>query len=258
MLSDPRKHPEWLEPHSLKWYQQLGDKYQAYSYPWTSTIETPNGESIYDDELYQMVRDKKVLDVGCGHGEFALHCSSAADKVVGFDVIDSFLKSGMQKPRENLEFVLGNTKEGLPFGRDEFDVAYIRKGPTSAYPHLKRVVKENGQVLGLHPGDASGKELADYFPGLFEFSPRTPILEKINRILVGCSFSKTEIEIYETVEYLHASMDVIRFCCFGQTLNVFSAVERENLSAIEGIFKREAAEKGLAITHSRYIVRVTV
>lgn len=152
------------------------------------------------------------------------------------------MKSGMQKLKENLEF----------------DAAYIKKGPTSAYPHLKCVVKENGQVMGLHPGAASGKELADYFPELFRFSSRTPILDKINRILEDCSFNKTEIEISDTVEYLHAPLDGIKFCCFGQTLNFFLLWKARTCQRSRIYSRGKLPKKGLAIIHSRYIVRVTV
>ncbi|WP_158241205.1 hypothetical protein [Planomicrobium sp. MB-3u-38] len=37
MLYNSRKHPEWLEPHSLQWYQQLGDSQKAYLYPCSFT-----------------------------------------------------------------------------------------------------------------------------------------------------------------------------------------------------------------------------
>lgn len=258
MFFNPRKHPEWIEPHSLLWYQQLGDSKKVYSYPWKSSIEFPNGETIFDSEVLRLVKDKKVLDVGCGHGEFALKCSQFAEEVTGFDAIDSFLENGRTKQKYNLKFVLGNTKEGLPFGDNEFDIAYIRKGPTSAYRDLNRIVKTGGYVIGLHPGDGSGKELADLFPGFFNRITGTPILDKIKEALRDCSFNKTEIEIRETTEYLHEPMDVIRYGCFGQSLNLISDAEKESLSEIESIFEKEAGSKGLPITHSRYIIKVKV
>lgn len=156
-----------------------------------------------------MVQDKKVLDVGCGNGEFALRCSYFADEITGFDAIDSFLENGIEKQKKNMKFILGNKKAGFPFGDDEFDIAYIRKGPTSAYRDLKRVVKEQGDVMGLHPGDGSGKELADLFPGFFDRPAGTPILDKIKQILEDCSFSQTVIEILDTTEYLQEPIDVI-------------------------------------------------
>ncbi|MFC3210372.1 class I SAM-dependent methyltransferase [Planomicrobium okeanokoites] len=256
MLYNPRKHPEWLEPHSLQWYQQLGDSQKAYLYPWKSSVDGPDGETVFDNEVLKLTKGKKVLDVGCGHGEFAIMCSRFAEEVTGFDAIDSFLESGLEKEKHNLKFVLGNTKEGLPFADNEFDIAYIRKGPTSAYKDLKRIVKNEGGIRGLHPGDFSGKELADLFPGFFNPLKGTPILDKIKGVLQECSFTKTEIEIIETIEYLHEPMDVIRYGCFGQSLNLISAVEKEGLINIKRIFEKEAGRKGLSITHSRYMIRV--
>lgn len=48
LYSTPENIPEWLEPHSLLWYQQLGDSEKVYSYPWKSSIDVPNGETIFD------------------------------------------------------------------------------------------------------------------------------------------------------------------------------------------------------------------
>ena len=74
--------------------------------------------------------------------------------------------------------------------------------------------------------------------------------------LYPCSFTKTEIEIIETIEYLHEPTDVIRYGCFGQSLNLISVAEKEGLTNIKRIFEKEAGRKGLSITHSRYMIRV--
>lgn len=64
-LIDPRTHQDWLRPHSIEWYAQLGKMKGQYSYPWNSTIAQPNGETIFIEEVSQLVRNKKVLDIGC-------------------------------------------------------------------------------------------------------------------------------------------------------------------------------------------------
>ena len=161
-LTDPTTFKDWIQPHSIVWYKQLSDIQGKYIYSWNSTLTEPNGEAIFDKEVTQIITNKKVLDVGCGHGEFTNKCGSVAKEIIGFDVTDNFLQSGLEDKKTNVSFVLGNIKNGLPFEKNEFDCAYIRKGPTSAYPYLKKVIKSGGKIIGLHPGDETNKNYHFY------------------------------------------------------------------------------------------------
>lgn len=83
---DPSTLSEWVAPHSIEWYKQLGEIQSKYTYSWNSQLIEPNGESIFDEEVIRNIKNKKVLDVGCGHGEFTIQCSTVAKEIVGFDV----------------------------------------------------------------------------------------------------------------------------------------------------------------------------
>ena len=257
-LINPSTLSDWLSPHSIEWYKQLSNLAGKYEYSWSSTYTEPNGESIFDKEVTCTIKDKKVLDVGCGHGQFTIQCSLLAKEIVGFDVTDTFLKVGKENQKSNVTFVVGNTKNGLPFETDEFDCAYIRKGPTSAYLSLKKVVKKGGIILGLHPGDELGKELPLLFPNLFELSQGTPILDMIKQRLEISKFNHTDLEVINSIEYLNSPEDVIKMRCFGQVPTVYKTVKEENLSEVKDIFERNMTKDGLPITLSRYLIRVTV
>lgn len=256
-LLDPSKHPDWLEPHSIEWYEQLGELYRKYEYPWNSLLTKPNGESIFDEEVFSMIEGKKVLDVGCGHGEFTIQCSSVAKEIIGFDVTNRFVEKGNQNKKTNVSFVLGNSKNGLPFEQNEFDCAFIRKGPTSAYPLLNQVVKKDGKMLGLHPGDDSGKELLNLFPNLFKQN-KGNTLDIIKQRLKNSKLSRTDIEIVNSIEYLQSPIDVLKMRCFGQKKTVFNELRDKNMQRIRNIFEQNAVNDGLAITFQRYIVRAIV
>ena len=257
-LTDPTTLPQWLQPHSIEWYKQLSDFQDTYSYPWQSTLVEPNGESIFDKEVTEIIANKRVLDVGCGHGQFTNQCGLVAKEIIGFDVTDKFVQAGLEEKSANVSFVKGNSKEGLPFDRDAFDCAYVRKGPTSAYPALKKVVKSGGHILGLHPGDDSNKELSLLFPKLFHDSTGTPILNTIQQRLDSIHFSSAMIEVINSTEFLHSPLDVLKLRCFGQHPSIFETVVQKDLAEISEIFEQNATEDGLPITFSRYVVRVTV
>ena len=258
-LINPTTLEGWLQPHSIQWYKQLSEIQGKYIYPWSSTLTEPNGESIFDKAVAQIIANKKVLDVGCGHGEFTHQCSLVAKEIVGFDVTDHFIKQArIKNKKSNVSFVVGNTKNALPFEADEFDCAYIRKGPTSAYSSLNKVIKKNGEIIGLHPGDESGKELSLLFPNLFEYSQGTPILDAINQRLDINNFSNSKIEVINSVEYIRSPLDILKLRCFGQHTSIYETLKEKNLDEIAKTFEQNATVDGLPITFSRYIVRSTV
>ncbi|OCA90334.1 methyltransferase type 11 [Bacillus sp. FJAT-27225] len=257
-IMNPATLEGWLQPHSIEWYKQLSNLQGKYTYTWNSTLTEPNGESVFDEEVTQLIVNKKVLDVGCGHGEFTLKCSLAARTIVGFDATDNFINTGLQNNNSNVSFVVGNTKDGLPFKPNEFDCAYVRKGPTSSYPYLNKVVTQGGKIMGLHPGDELAKELPLLFPNLFETSNGTPILDTLYKKLELSNFSYSTIEVKNSIEYIGSPMDVLKLRCFGQQPFIFETLKEKYLLEISKVFEQNSTEEGLPVTHSRYIVRATV
>ncbi len=258
-LIDPILHKDWVTPHSTKWYEQIGTLYGEYTYPWNSTITEPNGELLFNNEVFEMINNQVVLDVGCGHGEFTIQCSEKAKEIVGFDLINNFIKRGNETKKRNVSFMAGSTKNGLPFEAGQFDCAYNRKGPTSAYPELKRVVKKGGKIFGLHPGDDIGIELPRFFPNLFEsINNEKPILRTIKQRLDQSRFEGVEIQVVNSIEFLHTPIDVLKLRCFGQKQSLLKQQIEDNLSKVRRLFEQNATNEGLPITFSRYIVRARV
>lgn len=159
---------------------------------------------------------------------------------------------------KNVSFVLGNTKNSLPFLENEFDCVYIRKGPTSAYPHLKRVTKDGGVILGLHPSGEMNKELPILFPNLFEATKGTPIFNQLHERLSNCQLTTYTIETINTTEYIASPIDVVKLRCFGQQPDIYEQLKEKELQTITDIFNQHASSDGLPITFSRYMVRAIV
>lgn len=257
-LIKPTSIAGWLQPHSLEWYKQLGQLEGKYIYPWSSELAEPNGESIFDREVTQMIGNQKVLDVGCGHGEFTLKCSEIAKEIIGFDVTETFIQAGSANQKTNVSFVLGNSKQELPFKNNEFDCAYVRKGPTSAYPDLKRVVKKGGTIIGLHPGDESNKELPLLFPNLFEPGNGTPIFDAITERMAVSNYSSSSIEVINSMEYIKSPEDLLKLRCFGQPPIIYETLKEKIFSEVDKVFQQNAVMEGLPVTFSRYLVRIVV
>ncbi|WP_255472780.1 hypothetical protein [Planomicrobium sp. CPCC 101079] len=146
----------------------------------------------------------------------------------------------------------------MPFEENAFDCAYIRKGPTSAYLDLQRVVQKGGEILGLHPGESTGKELPVIFPKLFSRDIGTPVLDQLKQRLESSGFTDAKIELVETKEYLQSALDVLKYRCFGQQASIMEVLQKEHLEAISRVFEKHSTSKGLPITFSRYIVGAVV
>ncbi|OUM95377.1 MAG: hypothetical protein A9Z00_08475 [Thermobacillus sp. ZCTH02-B1] len=247
--------PGYVPMQSKPWFDQLAAMTGKYAFPWR---EIADGERItgkFAARLRSRLRGR-VLDVGCGHGEFTVQWAGQCDEVVGYDMTEGFIGTARRDyARDNVRYVVGFTHDGMPFPDGYFDFAYTNKGPTSWYREAARIVKPGGAVFALHPGDSgdAGGELGLAFPGLFPPpGSGTPILDRIReRLNTSGLVDITLTRLAETV-WLPSAEDVFEMVCFGQN-GTFRQYVRDNLyKPIAERFEAFREERGLRITHVCY------
>lgn len=92
---------------------------------------------------------KRILDLGCGEGEFLSICQDKGLDCFGVDISDYALKKAKSKIKG--EFFRANLeKDNLPFPSGYFDAVTIfdtvehLKNPQPVFKEVKRVLKRNG------------------------------------------------------------------------------------------------------------------
>jgi len=104
-------------------------------------------------KFLEPVKNKKILDVGCGTGRHALKLASRGAKVTGIDFSKTMLKRAQEKARKlNINFKYRNITN-LPFSSNSFDkvtcnlvLSHIRN-LNKVVKEISRVVKKNGIVV---------------------------------------------------------------------------------------------------------------
>ena len=262
-FSNPMQHPDWIDPHSRAWYEQLAGEYGEYAYPWKSEFEEPRAEDTFGQLLAASIgENSRLLDVGCGHGDFLHRWAIKAKEAVGIDIVDAFIATAnRRKPQQSYRFIAVNANEGLPFEDDYFDVVCSKKGPWLFRENNRegrRVIKPGGTVLHLMHGGTDGG-LRALFPDLYTLVPAFDTNRSLQHIanhleLPGSGLSDIEIRIIEETEYLSRPVDVLIKKYFGQSRRLREQVWRERLSDIEEIFHKHATSRGLKVTNLYYIV----
>lgn len=262
IFPNPMEHPEWITPHSREWYLQIDNEYGEYKYPWKSQFDEPTAEMIFAQKISSYLKnDSRVLDVGCGHGEFTYHFAAQAKEVVGIDIRESFIATANKnKSSERLHFLTVDVDDGLPFPDDSFDVVYTKKGPWlfqgAKNGEGNRVIKPGGiALLFLHSGTDGG--LRELFPGLY--SPLTYNIYDLTPLVNDLKLQENhlnliEIQMIEESEYLATPEDVLMKKCFGQNRKLKEFVWQNCLRGVEEIFHKNATSKGLKVTNYYRIV----
>lgn len=257
MFPDLTKHHDYLRRQTLDWCNQLAVKTGKYEYSWRYIYDGPSAESRLTEKLASLIHGK-VLDMGCGHGEYAAYWAKHAEEIVGYDMTEGFIASANRNRSANARYVLGYTHDGLPFPDDYFDVAYTKKGPTSWYMEGNRVVRPGGTLVMFHPGDQSEEDdqLAKCFPGLFS-PPQagTPILDRVQERLKASGLEIVEQAVWRESGWLPAPEDVFEMVCFGQSDGFKHFAREQCFSKIVSQFQKHAEDKGIRTTGSYYYIQ---
>jgi ubiquinone/menaquinone biosynthesis C-methylase UbiE len=133
-------------------------------------LDGSDGEREFAHEIFNRARGKKVLDLGCGPGDFSLRVSRIAKSVTGIDtskVALEIAKHNLARSQlENVTFTYGNARK-LPFSAKSFDLVYSRRGPASDtkrnLTEVLRVLRRGGAFMEIIIGERDKRNVAEIF-----------------------------------------------------------------------------------------------
>lgn len=106
-------------------------------------------------ELFQPKKGEKVLDIGCGTGNFSIKLAEKGAEVVGIDVSEPMLAKARKKAENknlNIKFYKKDVTN-LDFADNSFDAVFSMAAVEfidnleKAFNEIKRVVKPGGKIL---------------------------------------------------------------------------------------------------------------
>ncbi|GAB3424966.1 class I SAM-dependent methyltransferase [Flindersiella endophytica] len=138
---------------------------RGFTHPWRSDVAAANGEAFFDALVRDSLRPGAVvLDVGCGHGAYAMSLAAACPdgRVIGVDrdarVLDLARELAAEREVSNVEFLVGEPSAELEIADRSVDLFVCRRGPVIGkwLPLAQRVAKPGAYAIGMHPTGAAG------------------------------------------------------------------------------------------------------
>jgi SAM-dependent methyltransferase len=129
-------------------------------------------------DIFTTLPKGRVLDLGCGDGDYALRL-----KDMGFDVLASDIDSQRFKYHSSILFQASNLEKELPFQKEEFDYILFLEtiehiyNPDFVMEQINMVLKPGGTLILSTPNILNlGSRMRFLFEGSFDFF-REPILD---------------------------------------------------------------------------------
>ncbi|MCD9853344.1 methyltransferase domain-containing protein [Epilithonimonas sp. JDS] len=207
--------------------------------------------------LLNLKNDDKILDIGCGTGNYTIALSEKGLDFIGIEPSEKMLNEAKSKS-ENVNWVLGNA-EHLPFENKSFDSAIATltihhwKNLENGFSEVFRILKNEGQFLIFTSTSEQMKNywLNHYFPEMMKKSiAQMPSFETIKNNLQNTGFEIKNIEKYNIKDDLQD-----RFLYIGKNNPkiYFDANIRKGISSFADLANKNEIEEGLKLLETDLI-----
>lgn len=150
---------------------------QAAMYEQAAIVQQEIGNRLFDRLQYLRINPLRILDLGCGSGQFSKKLSVLFPKakVVGLDIAHGMLLQAKQKHswRRKWPLVRGDM-HALPFANGQFDLVFANQvihwghSLLQVFRELNRVLATNGCLMFTTLGPDTFKELKTAWSGVGE------------------------------------------------------------------------------------------
>ena len=156
-----------------------GDLWSARAHDWVEAQESTFWP-VYDAVLRKTALrpGTRLLDAGCGAGQFAQLAAAKGARVAGLDASPAFVEIARSRVPEG-DFRVGEL-ESLPYADDSFDLVtgfnsfQFASNPVNALREAGRVAKRGGTVVIVTWGKPEDCEAAEYLAALNALLPPAP------------------------------------------------------------------------------------
>jgi len=226
---------------------------------WTVGVD---GEDYFDRKVLKEARGKRVLDIGCGRGEFTLSVAGVAEKVVGVDfskiAINQAIVNTSLQGVTNVELKLADASR-IPYPSESFGLAFSRRGPGTyslkAAREAHRVLKRGGLLIQEEIGEKDKLNWKQIFGRGQNFPFKEPVSIEKRKLLARAGFRKATFKEFEASEFYGSIKDVImRLETTPIIPNFRKARDRKHLQDLE---ERYTTRKGIKTITHRVIVVAT-
>ena len=222
-------------------------------------LDGSGGEKEFDHEILNQARRKKVLDVGCGPGEFTLRVARTARLVTGIDASKVALEfAGRNLARsgsKNVTFRYGNARK-LPFPNNSFDLVYSRRGPASdtkrTLKEILRVLSKGGVFMEITIGERDKQNVAEIFGRGQMMSFRGHVSTVKKRWLEEVGFKTSTARDYIGTEVFHSLSDLIIRLKTAPIIPRFDA--EKDRAFLEAVKAKCATERGIETPVHRVVL----
>ncbi len=227
-----------------------------------SWTEGDDGEDFFDRTVLKDARGRKVLDIGCGRGEFTLSVAAVAKKVAGIDFSKSAISRAIVNTSlqgvTNVDLKLASALR-VPYPSESFDLAYSRRGPATynlkATKEARRILKQGGQLIQEEIGEKDKLNWKQIFGRGQNYPFKESVSTEKRKLLARAGFRKTRIKEFEASEFYGSIKDVIMRLETTPIIPDFNkARDRKHLLTLE---KKCTTRKGIQTNTHRIIVVAT-
>lgn len=140
----------------IAFYKKFAPKYDERNYSVVSRMYYGYWDKLLMGKLGKK-SDLKVLDLGCGTGDFLDKLNKRFKKSVGVDISPEMLKIAKEKYPHLIKKLIISKAESIPFKDGYFDAVFIRgalhhfQNPEKSLKEINRILKKNGQLVFLEP-----------------------------------------------------------------------------------------------------------